>query len=542
MEKFIIDTIWPFINPKKPPENRSKIPFFKYENLKDDEKQEKQAIKNFKIFIKKIKEQGYNCISLDDLPHMIILDIYKKSTKAKLKKFQSLYNNIIKIAKKNDIQVFINFDIMYFNEEIKKYTNHKDKKNIEIIKKSLEKLFSQYEVQWSITRIGECDGVDVKWMFKSEITLKKIKQTRKYIKEILPIFENYNKERIFRTWTLGGWKIWDLMWNKNTYKKIFKNIQSKNIIISMKYWVADFFRNMELNNLFEIKWQNKIIELQTKREYEFFWQLPYYTGFEYEKYYQKLKENPEIKWIMVWCQTGWWNKNNQITFLSNSSPFVELNTISTINIFKWGNPDNEIQKFFKKTHMTDFLKRYNEISWKILYPKNRKNRYINKTYIPPILWFFWNNISINSFTSTFTQYFYDEIKISESEFKNLKKLWKQCKIENIDFIIDTLKILYFVRLSLHENLNKAQIKKKIGIYEKKYNLLNFQINEYRKSKRINAMFYLLFKKKQKNRILDKFIFNRIITTLILKKITNKKNNNMPSFVNKKWTNIKDFLS
>lgn len=169
--------------------------------------------------------------------------------------------------------------------------------------------------------------------------------------------------------------------------------------------------------MFEYPGYKKIIELQTRREYDFFGELPHYTGFEYRDYYDQIKQNKDVIGLHVWCQTGGWGKTNKITFLENSSPFVELNTISTINIFQGRDPYEEIKKYSSNKDFVEFIKKYNEISNKILYPQKSKTRYFNKIYIPPIIWVYWNNITINNLTASFVKYFYKPIKIRDSEFE-----------------------------------------------------------------------------------------------------------------------------
>jgi hypothetical protein len=95
-------------------------------------------------------------------------------------------------------------------------------------------------------------------------------------------------------------------------------------VVSIKYGAGDFFRGMDINPILTLRGHKKIVELQSKREYDFFGEFPYYTGFEYEGYYNKIKKNPDIEGVMVWCQTGGWGRSDRVTFLENSSPYVEL--------------------------------------------------------------------------------------------------------------------------------------------------------------------------------------------------------------------------
>lgn len=530
MKYSIIDAIGPFFNPSNTPTNWSKVPFSLYENKKDTTSDFEMVIKQFNSFIHHVKKHGYNSISLDDLPHMVALDLYNDKDKQMVSQFKQLYTKIIKIANNNNIKAFITFDLMYFNKEILQYTKNKDNKIINVLIDSLNFLFNHYNIEGVITRIGECDGVDVQGIFKSKLTIKSPKQARKYLKKLLPIFEKNDKKLIFRTWTIGGSKAGDLIWNKKTFSKIFKDIKSPSLIISMKYGISDFFRNMDLNPLFFYGNQKKIIELQAKREYDFFGELPYYTGFDYEKYYSQLSNNKNLIGIMVWCQTGGWTKSNRLTFIHNSSPFTELNTISTINIFKGKKADDEIIKYFHKPEMVSFIKKYNQLSEKILYSQKKKELHLNKVYVPPIIWAFWGNITINKFTTTFVNYFYDPIEISDKEFAKLENYSLKSGGKDINFYIDTLKILYYCRKTLHNEMNIEELRVRTNDYKKNYSLLSFNISDNNNSLILKTFFKIFVRNKKQYRIADIIILNRFLGLLVkIYLIINKKS--APSFVN-----------
>lgn len=440
---FIIDGLGAFVKKGANVTNWSSAPFYLYENQENPENDFAEIIENFKIFAKKASQIGYNAISIDDLAH-IVLD----------GKFKGLYKNIFKICEKNGLKVFVNSDAMFCNKE------------------NLEKLFAGYEVEGVITRIGESDGVDVSSKFKSKIIVKTPKQARHYIEDLLPIFEKHNKTWIFRTWTIGVGKIGDLMWNEKTYNKIFSNIKSEKFIVSMKYGQADFFRGLELNHLFFTGDCKKIIELQAKREYDGFGELPFYTGWDYEKYYNQLKNNKNILGIMVWCQTGGWHKSNQLTFLHNSSKWVELNTISTINIFKGSTADKEIENFFGDYKMGEFLKKYYEISGKILQPEKEVKIYFNKLRIPLYFWSIWGNVIINDFTACFVQkYYVKKVSIKEKDLQKFPDL-----------------VLYCNSRKALDNYNVIRVKKLF------YNIL----------------FAFIFRGKEEYRIIDRILFNKLI--------------------------------
>jgi hypothetical protein len=140
MKYFIIDALGPFVDPHNPPFNWSKVPFSQYEKEGADMDFERVR-QRFAVFIEKIASIGYTAISLDDLPHMVELGWYSRETKEKLAKFRSLYEDLVIQAREHNIDVFVNFDIMYFNEEIKAYTKGRHQKILRLSKSPFNTYF-----------------------------------------------------------------------------------------------------------------------------------------------------------------------------------------------------------------------------------------------------------------------------------------------------------------------------------------------------------------------------------------------------------------
>lgn len=540
MKLFIIDALGPFIFQDNIPHNWSKVPFEFYEKVGLHNYKSKIK-KQFSTFIKRIKKEGFTAISIDDLAHMVNLAIYSENKKRIVSEWINLYKELFDIAQKHNIAIYVNTDIMFFSKETHNFAHNSDKNTLLILKHVLIKLFEDYSISGVISRIGEADGVDVKSTFRSKITIKKIAQARRYLKTLLPIFEKYNKTWIFRTWTIGIGEIGDLMWNTKTAKKMLKGISNDSLILSIKYGNADFFRNLELSNLFKLKGIKKIIELQAKREYDSFGELPYYTGFEYEKYYQQVKHDPEVIGILLWCQTGGWIKTNRVTFLQNSSPFVELNAISTINIFKGKNPKQEINTFFKNTSALNFIQKYNELSNKIMYPEKASTKYFKKIYIPPLVWVFWNNITINSFMSTVIKVIYKKPPVVHIfEFEELKELGNKSNFENTEFYIQTLEILYKARMTLHGKYSAKTFEEEITRYNQKYSFFTVSIDDKKYSRLLWIVLRLALRKNHKYNMFNTIMFNKFMTTLFYRLFLSR-SAKKSSFANKQGMNIEQLI-
>ena len=245
MNLFIIDSLSPFLHKcKKPLINWSKT---NYDHLEKNDNIHEKRYKNIhiklKIYIKKVKNLGYNAVSFDDLAHLTDFDFYPYKLKNKINSHKKEFKKIFSYMKKVNMGIYLTTDIMFFNNYILKHSKNKRKNITELLIYAIEKIFLEFkELDGIIFRIGESDGVDIKDDFISKIYLKSPSQANDLLKKMIPIFEKYNKLLIFRTWTLGAYGCGDLMWNEETFKKIFDNIKSDNLIISLKYGNSDFFR------------------------------------------------------------------------------------------------------------------------------------------------------------------------------------------------------------------------------------------------------------------------------------------------------------
>ncbi|HOV14790.1 MAG TPA: glycosyl hydrolase family 67, partial [Spirochaetota bacterium] len=420
---------------------------------------------------------------------------------------------------------------------------------------AIEKLFNEFrEIDGIIFRIGESDGVDVKGDFKSKIYIKSPREANVLLKKMLPIFEKNNKLLIFRTWTLGAYKCGDLMWNEKTFLKIFGNIKSPNLIISLKYGNADFFRYLKLNKLFSLTDHKKIIELQTRREYEGFGEYPSFVGFDYFRYYKELENNKNIVGIYVWCQTGGWTSFKSFTFLKNTSFWNELNTYVTVKIFKDKSDLKSIlrpffYKYFDKDNFNlfyKFLKYSDYVIKNLLYDSEfaKQEIYFNKVRIPPLLYAFWDNVTINSsiidLINTFVEYKVNSLHRSFKALNFIRKMGQISKIIGLpykfNFHYDTFEIIYYCKKLLYLN-NKKDIITKINSllnqynnkYEDKYNF-NINSNSIKENFLLKFVIKILFRKKENYRFIDWLIFNRFVSFFILVYI--KLNKKMfPQFVN-----------
>lgn len=534
----IIDALGPFIlGDTKYISNWSKIPFegLEQQNQVDKKKREKILIR-FESYIKNVSRLGYNAISIDGLEHIVIHDFYTPSLKKLLSEYQVLYKQLFNVAIKYHCKVFMNTDYMFYNKEIDDYTKKKNKNIQKLFFTTIEKMLQQYPgVSGIIVRIGESDAQNVQDHFLSRLTLRTPKQANQLLKTVLPLFEKHNKTLIFRTWTVGVYKIGDLIWNKRTFDAVFSSITSDNLIISMKYGDTDFLRYLSLNPLFFHGSHKKIIELQTKREWEGMGLYPSFVGWEYADYLDKLRSNKYIVGIHVWCQTGGWMRSGrrQITFLDNSSFWNELNTYVAVKLYtEKKSVESIVTDFCRARKIKDNnafiqLLMLSEVAIKNgLYVKEfaSKTLYFRRVRIPSLSWIAWDEILVNPLTKSLLLYIVKDTDSALKEgmvaidaIKEMLHIGKRIGLEtsiihSLQFELETFIILAHIRKLLFASPSKSEktmIKKQIAVYEKKYPehysaSISIWKHETKKTKKATIAFHVTLRFLSAYRRIDKF--------------------------------------
>lgn len=402
----IIDTLGPFVEPTDHEViNWSKVNF---SDLEKDGRLDITVInrveQRFALYIATVKGLDYDSLSFDDLAHIVRFSWYNTKLTQLLDDYHDLYKRLFKIAKQNDMKIFVNTDYLFCNDDIRKYMTASRLSSKDFFAEVLTLAFEQFpEIDGINLRIGENDGKDVISNFPSKLVLRTSSSLNKLLRSILPIFEQHDKKLIFRTWTVGVYKVGDLIWNQQTFDAAFASIASDALIISMKYGDTDFMKYLTLNPLFFKSPHKKIIELQTRREWEGMGTYPSFVGWDYNNYLQELKTNDAVIGIHVWCQTGGWAKKawSNVTYLDNSSFWNELNTYVTIKMYRndWS-PEMAIASFCQAYDIEDvaeftrLIKLSDTAIKQGLYISQlaQQRHYFRRSRVPTLLWLTWDRI------------------------------------------------------------------------------------------------------------------------------------------------------
>lgn len=419
MDLFMIDGIGPFFlgHPKRTV-NWSKIPFSFLErdgHVRVDAFREIREA--FARFTGTAAGLGFNAVSLDDLAHLTDHFAYPKPLRARIEAYRHEFTALFEIARAAGLQVYLTTDISFFNRELDALLERDDAKIIRFLGDAVDAVFRDFPaVSGIIARFGESDGLDVRGDFLSRQILRTPRQARHYVEALLAVCEAHGRTLIMRTWSLGAYRIGDLMWNRKTYDAVFTGLEHSRLILSMKYGETDFFRYVPLNSHFRDDTRHrKMIELQARREYEGGGEYPSFIGWDYKRYERELLSCKNVVGAWIWCQTGGWTTSRRITFVKDSSLWNELNVAVTIGVFKDHRDVGAAVRQYCASRLPginaeallELLRLSSEVVMELLYVDDyaRNAVYFRRLRLPPLLHVLWDTIFITDTMRVFLGHF-----------------------------------------------------------------------------------------------------------------------------------------
>ncbi|WP_194409285.1 hypothetical protein [Microbacterium cremeum] len=158
-----------------------------------------------------------------------------------------------------------------------------------------------------LIRIGEAGPVyDVGgWDYYSALEVTTVDAVRAMLEAFAGQAEASDREVIFRTWSVGVGAVGDMHTNADSYEAVLGGIDSPALIVSTKYTLGDFYTWLPLNDTLEQGSQRRMVEFQSRREFENYGAFPNDLGAEYQWALQQLlAANDRIEGVWVWTQDG----------------------------------------------------------------------------------------------------------------------------------------------------------------------------------------------------------------------------------------------
>lgn len=492
MNLFLIDGIGPFFrHHPKLRANWSKIPFSHLEKdgtLPADRWSVIQA--DFARFCARVRAVGYNAVTLDDLAHLYVHPGYEEPLRRKLEAYRVEYQQLFETARAHDLRVFITTDVMFFNSTLDREIGRSVESASRLLRQAMERVFQDFPaIAGVILRIGESDGRDVHGDFQSRLVIRSPRQARTLLQTLLPMAEKYQRLIIFRTWSVGAYRIGDLMWNRDTFDATFAGLDSPALVLSMKYGESDFFRYLPLNRHFFRSDHRKIVELQTRREYEGCGEYPSFIGGDYAAYRDALRDARNMFGIMVWCQTGGWTPFHRLSYLEPEGLWNEINTEVTLYLFRDGlSVEGALRRVYSERYGAgrwDLFLEFFETSERVikqgLYVREFAQRklFFRRLRVPPLLTVHWDQILVTSYIRKLLRAFVvdpakavEEIEQAVRELERMER--SACElglpVEDIRFQRETFEVLRAARRYYFSDFNadiRADLLESVARYRRR---------------------------------------------------------------------------
>ncbi len=234
-------------------------------------------------------------------------------------------------AQQLGVKVYLRTDMLALTPALKRYLEASpsgmdttDPRLWQVYTRSLDRLYHQEPaLSGVIIRIGEAGSIYAEpgWDYYSELAVRTVPAVRAMLRAFTGEAEDSGREVVFRTWSVGIGAVGDMHTNPASYDAVLRGLDSPALVVSTKYTAGDFYSWLALNTTLETGSQRRIVEFQSRREFEGFGAFPNDLGPEFSWAMQTmLARNPHIEGIWSWTQDGGpWRAGPMSLYLKSGS-------------------------------------------------------------------------------------------------------------------------------------------------------------------------------------------------------------------------------
>ncbi|HBS08474.1 MAG TPA: hypothetical protein DEA69_06720, partial [Microbacterium sp.] len=304
-----------------------------------------EAYGEFDAFLRHVLANGYNAVAFPGFVEYVTFDgvdgVYAEGDDhaARALALREAFTPFWERADELGMDVFLRTDMLALTSPLEHYLVGRfgslDTANPalwDVYTSGLDELYAAAPaVDGILIRIGEAGEVyDVAgWDVFSRLAVTEAPQVQAMLAAFTSQAEASDREVIFRSWSVGVGAVGDMHTNVESYDEVLAGIDSPALIVSTKYTLGDFYSWLPLNDTLAQGDQRRIIEFQSRREFENFGAFPNDLGPEYQYALQTLvAENPRIEGVWVWTQDGGpWRAGPMTLYLKTGFwQLYELNT------------------------------------------------------------------------------------------------------------------------------------------------------------------------------------------------------------------------
>ncbi len=234
-------------------------------------------------------------------------------------------------ARQLGVKVYLRTDMLALTPALKRYFDRTlgglettDPRLWHVYTEALERLYRQVPgLSGVMIRVGEGGSIYAEpgWDYYSELAVRTVPAVRSMLTAFTRQAEQSGREVVFRSWSVGIGGVGDMHTDPASYERVLAGLDSPALVVSTKYVAGDFYSWLPLNRTLETGRQRRIVEFQSRREFEGFGAFPDDLGPEFSWAMQQLLAgNPHIEGVWSWTQDGGpWRAGPMTLYLKTGS-------------------------------------------------------------------------------------------------------------------------------------------------------------------------------------------------------------------------------
>lgn len=271
-------------------------------------------------YVRHVLAQGYNAIAVPGLLEYVtfadVPGVYDADDEhvARAEAMRASFGPLWQRAHDLGLKVYLRTDMLALTPPLREYLadrfdlDTEDPALWEVYAAALDELYREMPyLDGVVIRIGEAGDVyDLPGLdYSSELAVTTVPAVRAMLTALTDQAEGVDREVVFRTWSVGVGAVGDMHTNPDSYDAVLGGLDSDALVVSTKYSLGDFYRHLPYNDTLETGDQRRIVELQSRREFEGQGGLPNDLGVLHQQALQRfLAANPKVEGIWTWTMDG----------------------------------------------------------------------------------------------------------------------------------------------------------------------------------------------------------------------------------------------
>jgi hypothetical protein len=234
---------------------------------------------------------------------------------ARAEALAAAFGPVFRYAADLGMRVYLQTDMLALSPPLQRYLERtfgglevSDPRFWRVYSLGLAELFERMPfVSGLMVRVGEGGDAyrQAGWDYSSRIAVTTPAAVRSMLGALLQTAGGSGRDVIFRSWTVGVGAVGDLHTDPDAYREVLGGLDDPHLIVSTKYSLGDFYSHLPFNATLEIGGQRRIVEFQSRREFEAFGALPNdLTGLHQQALQRFLAANPRVEGVWAWTQDG----------------------------------------------------------------------------------------------------------------------------------------------------------------------------------------------------------------------------------------------